>query len=149
VIWVRRLYFAGTFVFFALFYPVFVVVFLSLPTHLLDGRRTPLTPAQAMVVLQEQRASLGISDDVTIMLMPVSALISRTEWDTRNLREFKITITEHLISRNVIEHEMYHISRVRLGHEMGMNSNLMGYIYIEEPLAIIYTTLGIRLDFWN
>ena len=129
----------------AIGYPIFLLAFVALPTSLVDGPRPSLNATIVEGIMETEREILGIPDEVDILLIRTSEKHRcRTEWE--NPREFTVTISADSVVKNNIQHEMYHISRVNGDH---FRYGLIAYFYVEEPLAIIYASFGIRLDFWN
>ena len=147
--WERRLDLLTLLALLAITYPFLFLLFISLRARIVNEFRIPLSRSEAAVVLVEVRESLGISQDVTIVLDLVPETKCRTEWSNDNLRKLKVIIESHMVTRYLIEHVMYHISRIRSERDIGVFESPLGYFYVEEPLAITYAVLGIRLDFWN
>lgn len=138
-------------VFLALLYPFLLISFVALPLEIWHAYDIPLSEQASIKVLEYERQALGISSDVPLNLVLVEERgQANTSWArTNQLIYFTIKITRDSTSQNTIQHEMYHVARILRcdiqAERNWLKKHWFRYLYVEEPLAIVYEYFGFDL----
>lgn len=103
----------------------------------------PISRNDALEIISTERVKLNIDSGVQINLVLSDEPACYTEWVEPG-GPFTITVYKNNIPKNGIEHEMFHIKRI-LKTKASPPIGFISYFYLEEPLAMVYDRLNIKL----
>lgn len=123
-------------------YVLFLVFF---PFYVFDFSH--ISHSDALRIIYSERVKLNIEQKAVINLVLSDKRESHVTWDNLD-GPFTIKVYKNDIKEEIIRHELFHIKRIQDAGARGMSHSFVAFIrytYIEEPLAIIYGYLGIKL----
>ncbi|HXV26992.1 MAG TPA: hypothetical protein VD862_03165 [Candidatus Paceibacterota bacterium] len=129
--------FVVAWLFLALFVPAVMVLIRDIFAPLLDRR-------EIEELMAREREYLGIPVDVRVELSSDPGDKSQA-WHEED-GTFVVLIAHPIAS--TVRHEMYHVARM-LCRWGGVSGSQLSYLFIEEPLALMYELFHVRPDFWN
>ena len=96
------------------------------------------TQEELVSIVNEEAKRLGVDKSIVSTLHDeLEACSGKREDDSL----YVLHVGGFLAKRNVVRHELYHIYK----GDCDKKYNLLRYLFIEEPRAILYDTFGIKL----
>ncbi|HXV26993.1 MAG TPA: hypothetical protein VD862_03170 [Candidatus Paceibacterota bacterium] len=134
-------------------YPIVVMLVLNTPGLISDYWTPTLSAEQALQAVLRERKTLGIPEKTVIGLKLVNGPAGAETWWSYADGPFTVIMSKSSVREHVIRHEMYHVARIMRCRwevppgQLAAAAYRLRYLYLEEPLAVVYQATRVQLGF--